>query len=311
MVPPETSFLAVQVANQARSARAAPQPRRVLSRRPLVPMASGDGAGGAPAREPPGSLGLPVVGEVPAAFSTGVAEFFRAKVTALGPVFRTHFLFEPAVLAGSADTIREVLAAENKGAVKPALPESFTSLVGPEMILGLSGAKHATLRRAVAPAFSRAAVEGYMPAITALLLQYAATWRSRPPSASFPLRSDLRSLAFAFIASVMLGPEDASPQALAEMEEHFEDVAKGLIAVAPAWVPLTAAWRARRARDKLAAVIRRAIAARRQSAAAAARGRSSSRRRPQTRRTCYPGSCGPPPRTPAARPSRTTSWCRT
>jgi len=94
---------------------------------------------------PPGSFGLPLLGETleyqRLIQTNKSAEFFTSRVAKYGQVFKTHLLFSPAVSVGAPDGNKFLFANENK-LVQNSLPSPTKKLFGPNSLLNKTGIEH-------------------------------------------------------------------------------------------------------------------------------------------------------------------------
>nr|CAD1817721.1 unnamed protein product [Ananas comosus var. bracteatus] len=115
-------------------------------------------------RLPPGSVGLPLVGEtlkLIAAYKTENPEpFIDERVRRHGRLFTTHVFGERTVFSADPEFNRLVLAGEGRGAVECSYPSSISTLLGPHSLLLMRGPLHKrlhslTLTRLASPAAIR------------------------------------------------------------------------------------------------------------------------------------------------------------
>ncbi|XP_020101190.1 cytochrome P450 90A1-like [Ananas comosus] len=100
-------------------------------------------------RLPPGSVGLPLVGEtlkLIAAYKTENPEpFIDERVRRHGRLFTTHVFGERTVFSADPEFNRLVLAGEGRGAVECSYPSSISTLLGPHSLLLMRGPLHKRL----------------------------------------------------------------------------------------------------------------------------------------------------------------------
>ncbi|KAE9598737.1 hypothetical protein Lal_00022392 [Lupinus albus] len=96
-------------------------------------------------RLPPGSLGLPFIGEtlqLISAYKTENPEpFIDKRVNRFGPIFTTHVFGEPTVFSADPDTNRFILMNEGK-LFDSSYPGSISNLLGKHSLLIMKGALH-------------------------------------------------------------------------------------------------------------------------------------------------------------------------
>ncbi|GFY83511.1 Cytochrome P450 superfamily protein [Actinidia rufa] len=96
-------------------------------------------------RLPPGSLGLPLIGETLQLISAYKSEnpepFIDNRVARFGPLFTTHVFGEPTVFSAEPDTNRFILQNEGK-LFESSYPSSILNLVGRHSLLVMKGSLH-------------------------------------------------------------------------------------------------------------------------------------------------------------------------
>src|SRR5689334_14545252 len=110
---------------------------------------------------PPGSTGLPLLGET-LDFARNGFGFVAERVAKYGPVFQTHMLGRHTVVISGPDAVREFIDAgkiERDGSMPPHIQELF----GGRSLPLLDGDIHKTRKRIVMATFSREAFTAYLP----------------------------------------------------------------------------------------------------------------------------------------------------
>lgn len=96
-------------------------------------------------RLPPGSLGLPFIGEtlqlISAYKSDNPEPFVDQRVSRYGPIFTTHVFGEPTVFSADPETNRFILLNEGK-LFDCSYPGSISNLLGKHSLLLMKGALH-------------------------------------------------------------------------------------------------------------------------------------------------------------------------
>lgn len=231
------------------------------------------GTGGKTGRKPlpPGSLGLPVVGQTLSllrALRANTAEdWLRRRAAAYGPVSRLSLFRRPtAFLVGP--------SANKFLFTSPALTtmnsESLSRMVGRRTVRDVAGDEHARVRGVMARFLRPDAVKRHVAEVRRHL---DARWRGRSTVAVMPA---MKSLTFDVVCAVLfgLGGRDADAAALRrELLTEFQQLARGIWAV-PINLPFTTFSRclaaSRRGRRVVAALMeeRRAMLQRGQSSGA-------------------------------------------
>uniref|UniRef100_A0A7N0T0R6 (+)-abscisic acid 8'-hydroxylase n=1 Tax=Kalanchoe fedtschenkoi TaxID=63787 RepID=A0A7N0T0R6_KALFE len=104
-------------------------------------------------RPPPGSMGLPYVGETLLLYSQDPNVFFAEKQKRYGDVFKTHILGYPSVMLASPQASRFVLAT-HAHLFKPTYPKSKMALIGPSALFFHQGEYHQGVRKIVQSSIS-------------------------------------------------------------------------------------------------------------------------------------------------------------
>lgn len=208
---------------------------------------------------PPGSRGLPLLGET-LAFVSSPAGFIEQRQRRHGNVFRTHLLGAPTVYLLGAEANRWIFAGEEHY-LRNRWSAGVRQLLGAQCVAMLNGQEHRERRRLLAPHFSYPAMRGFVPEIEAIARRHLADWAARPqPLTIFPA---MRALAFEIAVTLIMGREQADVPAMSGL---FRTWTAGLFAPLTLKLPWTTFGKALRARDELLAIIG-GIVARRQARA--------------------------------------------
>eukprot|EP01018_Ginkgo_biloba_P010815 Gb_06028 [translate_table: standard] len=204
-----------------------------------------------PSKLPPGSLGLPVLGEtlqlIWALKSNKPEEFFDERVKKFGNVFKTSLFGEPAVVVTGPSGNRLVLSNENK-LVVGSFPKLFLRLVGFDSLMGRSGAEYRGLRAALMTFFSPDALQNHVRKISSKIQEhFNEKWKVREEINLLSMVKQLNSYA---ICSLFFSVEDEHIQE--QLLEIVEDIVLGSL---PIDFPGTRYRRALQARKKLDIII--------------------------------------------------------
>jgi cytochrome P450 len=205
-------------------------------------------------RLPPGSLGLPVIGET-RAFLADQAEFLRTRFEKHGSIFKTRIAGHVTVCFGGRD-----------GFARFSDPECFTRIGGSPAHVALlfnrkslpfmDGATHRRLKRLMLMGFERERLGKYLPSLEALFSRYIGNWSTYRRFAWVP---ELSSLSFGIIDSTFLGADPAIEKP--ELKRAYERATSGVVAF-PLSPKYLAALAGRRELDEYVAKV---IAARRRA----------------------------------------------
>ncbi|NJK60502.1 MAG: cytochrome P450, partial [Oscillatoriales cyanobacterium SM2_1_8] len=204
---------------------------------------------------PPGSFGLPVIGETLAFLRD--PNFVRDRQARYGNVFKTQLIGKPTVFLFGAEANQFVLSNENKLFVV-GWPSSTRALLGVNSLALQTGSTHIQRRKLLAQAFQPRALAGYLPTMLAIAEQYSQRWCQQREFAWYP---ELRQYTFDVAGALLVGTDAA---ATTELGHLFETWSGGLFAV-PFNLPWTAFGRALRARDRLLQCIETMVRQRRQA----------------------------------------------
>ncbi|CAL9127529.1 unnamed protein product [Musa acuminata var. zebrina] len=204
---------------------------------------------------PPGSLGLPFIGQ-----SFGLLRAMRAntgerwlarRVSKYGPISKLSLFGSRAVLLTGPAANKFIFFSE---ALVPQQPKSITGIIGRRNILELVGEDHRRVRGALAHFLKPEVLKQYVAMIDREVRHHLETnWVGRRSVTVMPL---MKTLTFGIICSLVIGLEKGSLREA--LEEAFTDMLPGMWAV-PLNLPFTKFRRSlrasRRARKVLAGVI--------------------------------------------------------
>ncbi|KAL8160411.1 hypothetical protein V2J09_001948 [Rumex salicifolius] len=119
-------------------------------------------------RLPPGSMGLPFLGETLQLFSQNPNQFFMTKQLRYGEMFKTHILGCPCIMLASPDAIRFVLVTK-ANLFKPTYPKSKERLIGSSAIFYQQGGQHSQIRKLVQASLSLDTVKGLISSVESIV----------------------------------------------------------------------------------------------------------------------------------------------
>ncbi|MEB3356623.1 MAG: cytochrome P450 [Synechococcales bacterium] len=190
---------------------------------------------------PPGRLGLPVIGETFAFLND--ADFAQIRHNRYGNIFKTRLFGKPTVFVRGAIANEFVLANENRY-FQVTWPQSTRALLGSLSLALQRGGVHQSRRKLLAQAFLPRALDGYIPAMTAITQRHLARWEQMTPLTWYP---ELRNYTFDVASALLVGLENGSQTSLGHW---FEAWSQGLFSL-PINLPWTSFGRAMRSRQKL------------------------------------------------------------
>jgi cytochrome P450 len=194
---------------------------------------------------PPGSFGLPLLGEtLPFVFDNAG---FLARRKKLGPVFTTHIFGKPTIAIAGREGLELVFGRDHKE-LRIEWPPSTRALLGAGSLANLDGRAHGRTRSLLMHAFKPTAMAGYLEPMARIVDARIDAWLAR---GRVGLYAALRELTFDIAASLLLG---AAPSDARETARLFETWTEGLFTL-PIDLPFTKFGRARAARRALLARI--------------------------------------------------------
>ncbi|XP_023686644.1 cytochrome P450 26A1 [Paramormyrops kingsleyae] len=194
---------------------------------------------------PPGTMGLPFLGET-LQMVLQRRKFLRMKRQKYGFIYKTHLFGSPTVRVVGADNVRQILLGEHK-LVEVQWPASVRAILGSDTLSNVHGTQHKNKKRAILKAFSRDALELYVPVIQEEVRCAVKGWLQ---SASCVLvYPEMKRLMFRIAIRILLGfqPEQIKTDEQ-ELVEAFEEMIKNLFSL-PIDVPFSGLYRGLKARN--------------------------------------------------------------
>jgi len=198
---------------------------------------------------PPGSNGLPLLGET-LAFASNPFAFIHQRRTRFGDIFRTSILGSPTVFIAGPRHVATWLD-PTKVQREGAMPASLLALFGgrADIVPLLDGAAHAQRKRSLLAAFSREAVADYMPGLQSRIETLLAKWLAQGQG---PVTAELKTLAIESLASAIMGLEPG--EELTRLLADNAILAKAFVAL-PINLPGAAYAKGLQARDRILALL--------------------------------------------------------
>src|SRR4028118_371155 len=122
---------------------------------------------------PPGSLGLPVVGDTLNFLQD--SQFAKKRYQQYGPIFKSSIFGQPTVFMRGQEANLFVLTNENQNFVAT-FPPSMKALLGPLSLALQTGANHQNRRKLLFQAFGPRALVGYIGAMEDITKRYLEKW---------------------------------------------------------------------------------------------------------------------------------------
>ena len=192
---------------------------------------------------PPGSMGLPLVGET---FSfLGDPQFARKRQAQYGNLFKTNIIGRPTAFFCGPKANEFLLSTHaDSFSWRGGWPGTFKELLGESLFLQ-EGAEHKRNRRLLMPAFHGKALESYFSVMRSLAQTYLSTWEQKQHLIWFP---ELKKFTFEVASVLLMGTEPG--EQIDQLSDWFNDLTNGLFALPIRWGP-TPYGRALRGRDRL------------------------------------------------------------
>ena len=203
---------------------------------------------------PPGSFGLPIIGETISFLRD--SNFADKRHKQYGPVFKTHLFGRPTVMMLGAEANRFLLTSENQY-FTISWPYSTKVLLGSASLAVQIGGEHIKRRKLLAQAFQPRALAGYVTQMESITRRYLNKWESLGTLTWYP---ELRKYTFDVACSLLIGTDSGSDSHFGDL---FEEWCKGLFTI-PLRMPWTKFSRALRCREKLLAKIEEIVKDRQQ-----------------------------------------------
>jgi retinoid hydroxylase len=205
--------------------------------------------------EPPGSGGLPLVGETIAFLSD--PNFNSKRVAKYGKVYQTNIFGSPTVIMVGSDANTFLFRNENKYVVST-WPKSTRILLGQKSLAVNNGSFHTSRRKLLYQAFQPRALVSYIPTMSRITDAYCKKWLEMGEFTWYP---ELRNYTFDIASNLFVSTADGSQTPIGH---YFEDWCAGLFTI-PLTLPWTKFGKALKARTKLLANLEQIIRQRQQA----------------------------------------------
>jgi cytochrome P450 len=203
---------------------------------------------------PPGSLGLPLIGDTLNFLQD--SDFAKKRHQQYGSIFKSSIFGQPTVFMCGQEANLFVLSNDNQYFVV-AWPASTRALLGPLSLALQTGANHQNRRKLLYQAFGPRALGGYIGAMENITQRYLEKWAKMETVTWYP---ELRKYTFDVAGKLLVGLENGSETALGH---NFETFAEGLFSI-PWDLPFTLFGKAKKGRQLLLAELEKIIRDRQQ-----------------------------------------------
>lgn len=196
---------------------------------------------------PPGTFGLPVIGETLNFLSD--PDFAEKRQARYGPIFKTHITGRKTVVMIGPKANRFILSTHfDHFSWRGGWPSTFRELLGESLFLQ-EGEQHRRNRRLLMPAFHGSALESYFATMVNLTQKYLGRWEALDDFGWF---NEMKQLTFEIASVLLLGNQTG--QSTSQLSQWFTDLTNGLFMVPVRW-SWTPYGKALAARDHLLAHI--------------------------------------------------------
>lgn len=210
---------------------------------------------------PPGSFGLPFVGETIKFLRD--PNFAAKRQAQYGSIFKSRIIGQPTVFFCGPEANEFLLASHaDCFSWRGGWPGTFKELLGESLFLQ-EGEEHRRNRRLLMPAFHGKALEGYFETMVALSQTYLDRWVQKRELVWF---KEFKQFTFEVASVLLMGTDPSSENNRAEIEQlssWFTDLTNGLFTLPIRWGPTTYR-KALNGRDRLLQSIEKEIHSRRQ-----------------------------------------------
>lgn len=201
---------------------------------------------------PPGSMGLPFLGET-LQLVLQRYKFLKMKVRKYGHIYKTHLFGSPTVRVMGAENVKQILLGEHK-LVSVQWPASVRTILGAGCLSSLHDLEHKQRKRVILKAFSREALENYMPVMGEEIRGGLSRWLQN--GSCVLVYPEMKRLMFGIATRILLGfePSHTNPRTQHELIEAFEEMIRNLFSL-PIDVPFSGLYRGLKARNVIHAKI--------------------------------------------------------
>lgn len=193
---------------------------------------------------PPGSLGLPILGETLSFLLD--PQFIEKRYRQYGPIFKSRILGRPTVYMVGPEAAEFVLSSHMEHfSWREGWPDNFKQLLGESLFLQ-DGEEHRQKRRLMMPAFHGQALARYITTMESITQDYLQKWEQKR---EFTWFEEFKQLTFEIASQLLVGASPGSE--VARLSQLFTTLTNGLFAINPLPLPITKYGRAIAARNQL------------------------------------------------------------
>lgn len=201
---------------------------------------------------PPGTMGLPFFGET-LQMVLQRRKFLQLKRRKYGYIYKTHLFGTPTVRVQGAENVRQILLGEHK-LVSVHWPASVRTILGSGCLSNLHDSQHKHMKKVIMQAFSREALENYLPVMEEEMRSAIHLWMQN--DSCVLVYPAVKRLMFRIAMRLLLGfePEQMDPANEKPLVEAFEEMMRNLFSL-PIDVPFSGLYKGLRARNIIHAKI--------------------------------------------------------
>ncbi|KAF8412314.1 hypothetical protein HHK36_000275 [Tetracentron sinense] len=212
---------------------------------------------------PPGSMGLPILGETLQFFSSNtssdVPPFIKKRMEKYGSLFRTSLVGWPVVVSTDSELNRFIIQQEGK-LFQSWYMDSFDDIVGRQNVLSVHGVLHKYLKNLIMNLFGPESLKhSLLPEVEETTRQHLKLWSSQ---ASVDMKEAIANMIFDFTAKKVISYEES--KSLEKLRENYAAFLDGLISF-PLNIPVTSYHKCLQGRKKAIRMIKNMLHERRAS----------------------------------------------
>ncbi|MEH2202714.1 MAG: cytochrome P450 [Nostoc sp.] len=193
---------------------------------------------------PPGSFGIPVLGETLSFLFD--RDFAKKRYRQYGPIFKTHLLGRPTVVMVGPEALELVLSSQMENfSWREGWPDNFKTLLGESLFLQ-DGEEHRRNRRLMMPALHGPALANYVSTMEDITRSYLQKWEKQQ---EFTWFQEFKQLTFDIASQLLLGTRPG-PECV-RFSKLFAAMTNGLFAINPLPLPFTTFGKAIAARNQI------------------------------------------------------------
>ncbi|CAN6374749.1 unnamed protein product [Urochloa humidicola] len=197
---------------------------------------------------PPGSMGLPIIGETMQFFkmtaSLDLPNFYKQRMQRYGPIFKTNIVGQPMVVCTDPEVNRFIFQQEGK-LFRSWYPETANIIIGEKTIHEFCGASQKFVRNFMSRLFGLEYLkQDLIPELEKDITDCFAEWAAKP---SIDVHESTPDVIFILVAKKMLG---LHPSESRELRKNYSSFLEGLISF-PIYLPGTTFYRCMQGKNNM------------------------------------------------------------